>query len=141
MSNVEVRRVGQHDFVAANGRGAEVRVGRKGAEGAFTPVELLLAAAAGCVAVTAETLVTRRVGEGLVARADDVRPEGAHELDAVPVTLDYDVSALDDGQRAALEAAVRRAVDLLCTVTRTLKKAPPTPLELPQPPVDRPPTA
>ncbi|QFZ24056.1 OsmC family peroxiredoxin [Saccharothrix syringae] len=126
-----MRRVGEHDFVAENGRGASVRVGRKGAEGAFTPVELLLAAAAGCAAVTAETLVTRRVGEGLAARADDVRPEGAHELHEVPVTLDYDVSALDEGQRAALEAAVRRAVEQLCTVTRTLKQAPPTPLHLP----------
>ncbi|CAL9621628.1 OsmC family protein [Saccharothrix sp. NPDC042600] len=131
MSNVEVRRVGQHDFVATNDRGASVRVGRAGAEGAFTPVELLLAAAAGCAIVTAETLVTRRVDGELTARADDVRPAGAHELDAVPVTLDYDVSRLDEEQRAALEAAVRRAIDQLCTVTRTLKKAPPTPLHTP----------
>ncbi|MBB5957543.1 putative OsmC-like protein [Saccharothrix tamanrassetensis] len=131
MSNVEVRRVGQHEFVATNDRGASVRVGRKGAEGSFTPVELLLAAAAGCAAVTAETLITRRVGDGLTALADDVRPEGAHELDAVPVTLDYDVSSLTREQREALEVAVRRAIDQLCTVTRTLKKAPPTPLTLP----------
>ncbi|NUT93416.1 MAG: OsmC family peroxiredoxin [Saccharothrix sp.] len=126
-----MRRVGQHDFVATNDRGASVRVGRAGAEGAFTPVELLLAAAAGCAIVTAETLVTRRVDGELTARADDVRPAGAHELDAVPVTLDYDVSRLDDEQRAALDAAVRRAIEQLCTVTRTLKKAPPTPLTLP----------
>ncbi|GAA3459405.1 OsmC family protein [Saccharothrix longispora] len=131
MSNVEVRRTGQHEFTATNDRGASVRVGRKGAEGAFTPVELLLAAAAGCAAVTVETLVTRRVDGDLVARADDVRPEGAHQLDAVPVTLDYDVSSLDDAQRAVLETAVRRAVDELCTVTRTLKQSPPTPLNLP----------
>ncbi|WP_033438436.1 OsmC family protein [Saccharothrix sp. NRRL B-16314] len=131
MSNVEVRLVGQHDFVATNDRGASVRVGRKGAPGAFTPVELLLAAAAGCAAVTAETLVTRRVEGGLVARADDVRPEGAHELDAVPITLDYDISQLDAAQRAALDAAVRRAIDQLCTVTRTLKSTPPTPVTLP----------
>lgn len=131
MSNVEVRLVGQHDFVATNDRGASVRVGRKGAPGAFTPVELLLAAAASCAAVTAETLVTRRVEGGLVARADDVRPAGAHELDAVPITLDYDISQLDDGQRAALDAAVRRAIDQLCTVTRTLKATPPTPVTLP----------
>ncbi len=131
MSNVEVRRVGQHEFVATNDRGASVRVGRKGAEGAFTPVELLLAAAAGCAAVTAETLVTRRVDGGLVARADDVRSPSGHELDSVPVALDYDVSRLDDEQRAALEAAVQRAIDQLCTVTRTLKKASPTPLTLP----------
>jgi uncharacterized OsmC-like protein len=131
VSNVEVRRVGQHDFVATNDRGASVRVGRKGAEGAFTPVELLLAAAAGCAAVTAETLITRRVDGDLVARADDVRSPDGHSLTSVPVSLDYDISTLDDTQRAALESAVLRAIDQLCTVTRTLKAAPPTPLTLP----------
>ncbi|WP_447006006.1 OsmC family protein [Saccharothrix isguenensis] len=131
MSDVEVKLVGQHDFVATNGRGASVRVGRKGAPGAFTPVELLLAAAAGCAAVTAETLVTRRVDGGLVARADDVRPAGEHQLDAIPIALDYDTSQLDATQRAALESAVRRAIEQLCTVTRTLKATPPTPVTLP----------
>lgn len=108
-----------------------MRVGRKGVEGTFTPVELLLAAAAGCAVVTAETLITRRVDGDVVARADDVRPAGAHEFDVVPVTLDYDISQLDDEQRAALETAIRRAIDQLCTVTRTLKNAPTTPLSLP----------
>lgn len=133
MSNVEVRRVGQHSFVASNDRGAEVRVGRKDQPGSFSPVELLLAAAAGCVAVTAETLVTRRIGEDrdLVARARDVRTEGGHELASVPVDLDFDVSALDDEQRAVLDTAVRRAIDQLCTVTRTLEQANRAPLRLP----------
>lgn len=131
MSNVEVRRVGKHEFVATNDRGASVPIGRKGAEGAFTPVELLLAAVAGCAIVTAETLITRRVGDGLVARAEDVRPAGAHQLDAVPVTLDYDVSSLTPEQREALDTTVRRAIERLCTVSRTLEKSPPAPLILP----------
>ncbi|MBW4720666.1 OsmC family protein [Saccharothrix obliqua] len=131
VSNIEVRRVGVHEFVAENDRGASVRIGRKGAEGSFSPVELLLAATAGCAIVTAETLITRRVGEGLTARADDVRPAGAHDLDAIPVTLEYDVSTLTEDQRAALDTAVRRAIEQLCTVSRTIKKAPPTPLHLP----------
>lgn len=131
MSNVEVRRVGEHSFVASNGRGAEVRIGRKDQDGSFSPVELLLAAAAGCAAVTAETLITRRVDGPLTARADDVRVANEHELTTVPVSLDYDLSGLDEAQRAALETAVRRAVDQLCTVTRTLKKAATTPLTLP----------
>jgi uncharacterized OsmC-like protein len=131
VSNVEVRRVGEHSFVASNGRGAEVRIGRKDQDGSFSPVELLLAAAAGCAAVTAETLITRRVDGPLTARADDVRVANEHELTTVPVSLDYDLSGLDEAQRAALETAVRRAVDQLCTVTRTLKKAATTPLTLP----------
>ncbi len=117
MSNVEVRRVGQHSFVASNGRGAEVRIGRKDQDG-------------GCAAVTAETLITRRAGE-FTARADHVQAEGAHEVGTVPVSLDYDLSGLDDAQRAALESVVRRAVDQLCTVTRTLKRSATTPLSLP----------
>jgi uncharacterized OsmC-like protein len=131
VSNVEVRRVGQHSFVASNGRGAEVRIGRKDQDGSFSPVELLLAAAAGCAAVTAETLITRRVDGPLTARADDVRVADEHELTTVPVSLDYDLSALDEAQRAELETVVRRAVDQLCTVTRTVKKSATTPLTLP----------
>lgn len=130
---VEVRRVGRHSFVGANDRGAQVRIGRQGQQGSFTPVELLLAAAAGCAAVTAETLITRRVGEDseLVAYAEDVRPDGIGRLDEVPVRLDFDLSTLDTAQRETLLTVVRRAVDQLCTVTRTLKESTPAPLDLP----------
>lgn len=130
MANIEVRPAGRHSFIASNGRGAEVRIGRKDQEGSFSPMELLLAAAAGCVAVTAETLVTRRVGD-FTAHAEHVSVEGAHEVTTVPVSLDYDLSGLDDEQRAALDTVVRRAVDQLCTVTRTLKRSATTPLTLP----------
>ncbi|MEU5690277.1 OsmC family protein [Actinosynnema sp. NPDC020468] len=131
MSDVEVTRVAEHTFVATNDRGAEVRIGRKGAEGAFSPVELLLAAAAGCAAVTAETLITRRTGDRLVARAVDPRQGEEHELPEVPTALEYDASTLDEPQRAALEAAVRRAIAQLCTVSRTLEQGAPVPLTLP----------
>jgi uncharacterized OsmC-like protein len=130
MSNIEVRQAGRHVFVASNGRGAEVLIGRKDQEGSFSPLELLLAAAAGCVAVTAETLVTRRVG-GFTAHAEHVGGADAHEVTTVPVVLDYDLSGLDSAQREALETVVRRAVEQLCTVTRTLKRSATTPLTLP----------
>ncbi|KAA2261237.1 OsmC family peroxiredoxin [Solihabitans fulvus] len=131
-ASVQVERTGQHSFVAANDRGASVRIGRVGQEGSFTPVELLLAAAAGCAAVTAEELVVRRVGEDarFEATAEGVRQHGAHELDEVLVGLDVDLSALDPEQREHLVKAVRRAVEQLCTVTRTLKKSTPAPLAI-----------
>ena len=125
-----MRQVGEHRFVASNGR-ATVNVGRKDAPDSFSPVELLLAAAAGCAAVTAETLVARRTGGPVHARAADVRPEGAHQLDAVPVTLEFDASGLDDEQLTV----IRRAVEQLCTVTRTLKQGADAPLHLPPTPV------
>ena len=55
---IELERVGEHEFVATNERGASVRIGRKGQEGSFSPVELLVAAAAGCALVTSETLIS-----------------------------------------------------------------------------------
>ncbi|RSD13711.1 OsmC family protein [Amycolatopsis eburnea] len=121
---LEVQRDGQHAFVGRNDRGAEVRLGRAGAEGAFSPAELLQIAAAGCSAVTAEQLITRRVGEDAKFRvtvsAD--RREGASELDAVHVAFDVDVSTLAAEEREALAGAVDRAIERLCTVSRTLKK-------------------
>ncbi|GAA4532821.1 OsmC family protein [Amycolatopsis samaneae] len=121
---LEVQREGKHVFVGRNERGADVKVGRKGQEGVFSPAELLQIAAAGCAAVTAEELITRRVGEDSKFRVGVTadRREDAWELDAVHVAFDVDVSVLDADQRAALAGAVDRAIERLCTVSRTLKK-------------------
>jgi uncharacterized OsmC-like protein len=128
-----VQRDGKHSFVGRNERGAEVRLGRSGAEGAFSPAELLQIAAAGCSAVTAEELITRRVGEDakfrVTVNAD--RRAGASELDAVHVAFDVDVSTLAADQREALAGAVDRAIERLCTVSRTLKKGIPVTEEFP----------
>jgi len=130
---LEVQRDGQHSFVGRNDRGASVRLGRAGAEGAFSPAELLQIAAAGCSAVTAEELITRRVGEDAKFRVtvDADRREGASELDAVHVAFDVDVSTLAADQREALAGAVDRAIERLCTVSRTLKKGIPVTEEFP----------
>jgi uncharacterized OsmC-like protein len=130
---LEVQRDGRHSFVGRNDRGASVRLGRAGAEGAFSPAELLQIAAAGCSAVTAEELITRRVGEDAKFRVtvDADRREGASELDAVHVAFDVDVSTLAADQREALAGAVDRAIERLCTVSRTLKKGIPVTEEFP----------
>ncbi|UJW33148.1 OsmC family protein [Saccharothrix sp. AJ9571] len=121
---LEVERIGEHVFAGRNERGAEVRIGRKGQADVFSPAELLQIAAAGCAAVTAEDLVVRRTGEEakfLVEVTAD-RNDAASELDAIHVSFDVDLSSLDDERRAALAVAVDRAIERLCTVSRTLKK-------------------
>ncbi|WP_436495444.1 OsmC family protein [Actinokineospora sp. HUAS TT18] len=124
MSPVEVERTGTHEFVARNDRGASVAIGRVGQAGSFSPVELLLAAAAGCAAVTGEELIVRRAGEIPVrVTAADVRPPGAHQLDGVDLLLDLDLSGLEAEAQDELRAVVQRAVAALCTVTRTLKQS------------------
>ena len=130
---LEVQREGEHEFVGRNERGAEVRLGRSGQQGSFSPAELLQIATAGCSAVTAENLITRRVGEDSKFRVSVTadRREGASELDGVRVRFDVDLANLDASQRAALAAAVDRSIERLCTVSRTLKKAIPVTEEFP----------
>jgi uncharacterized OsmC-like protein len=130
---LEVQREGEHEFVGRNERGAEVRLGRNGQRGSFSPAELLQIATAGCSAVTAENLITRRVGEDSKFRVSVTadRREGASELDGVHVRFDVDLANLDASHREALAAAVDRSIERLCTVSRTLKKAIPVTEEFP----------
>lgn len=130
---VEVTRTGTRTFEATNPRGAHATIGPADAEGVFTPGELLLAAVAACVGVTADSLVVRRVGEDarFQVRADRTKEsEDAHEFATVSAELDVDTSALTDEQRAAMATAVDRAVEKLCTVSRTLKKGVPVDLTI-----------
>jgi uncharacterized OsmC-like protein len=132
MAELEVRRVGNHEFTGHNDRGAEVTLGRAGAEGSFTPAELLQIAVAGCSAVTAEELIARRVGadSAFTVGVDADRRPGSHELDAIHVGFDIDVSGLDDTGRAQLETVVRNALDQLCTVSRTVKHGAPVSVDV-----------
>ena len=130
---VEVTRTGTRTFEATNARGAKAEIGPADAEGVFTPGELLLAAVAACVGVTSDSLVVRRVGEEARFRitADRTKEsEDAHEFQSIESELDVDMSALDDEQRKALATAVDRAVEKLCTVSRTVKQGTPVSLTI-----------
>ena len=129
MAGLEVRRTGNHEFTGRNDRGAEVHIGRSGAENAFSPGELLQLAVAACSAVTAEELITRRVDDDFTVWADAEKTPGAHQYDALLATFDIDLTGLDELTRARLETAIRRALDLQCTVSRTIKAAAPVKVE------------
>lgn len=132
---VEVTRTGEHTFSATNGRGAQVDIGRDGAPDAFTPGELLLAAIAGCSAVTSENLLVRRVGEEapLQVRADRTTdPADPNRFASAQVTFDVDLDRVDPEQRAKLSAAVQRAVERYCTVSRSVESGTPIHLEPPR---------
>jgi len=124
MAELTVERVGEHEFVGRNERGATVRVGRNGMPGSFSPGELLQVATAACSAVTVEQLVTRRAGPDaeLVARAGATRSEGGHEYTEIRVTLLADLSFLDDETREQVVRAMHKAVARECTVSRTVER-------------------
>ncbi len=138
---VDVARTGEHQFVATNGRGGEVSIGRDGAPHAFTPGELLLAAIAGCSALTSENLLTRRLGAGAALGVHADRTKDADDpntFSSVRVSFDVDLSKVDDpGEREKLVNAVHRAIERACTVSRSVERGTPIHVELPasaQPP-------
>lgn len=132
---VEVTRTGEHTFTATNPRGAQVAIGQDGDPDAFTPGELLLAAIAGCSAVTSENLLVRRIGADAPLRVHADRskdPADPNRFASVQVTFDVDLDQVDPEQRVKLSDAVQRAVERYCTVSRSVESGTPIDLEPPR---------
>ncbi|MDO5492626.1 MAG: OsmC family protein [Nesterenkonia sp.] len=121
-------RVGPHHYRARNAAGAELDFGR--GEGLLTPVELLLAAIAGCSSVDVDTVVSRRsefTGYDVSAEGTKVQEDGASRLTGI--RLHFDLSFPDDesGRRAAgmVDRVVQLSHDKNCTVSRTVEMGEP----------------
>ncbi|WP_248958245.1 OsmC family protein [Sphaerisporangium perillae] len=132
MASVNVERT-ENGFVARNARGAVVTMGSGDEEGAFTPVELLLAAVGGCNIVTVEPLTAQR-GHRLVRLAMTVEAEKIEPTLLGPITITYDVE-LPEGDPEADEvfrAVAHRVHERHCTVSRSLQKGTEVRVELPE---------
>jgi putative redox protein len=128
--SLTVERVGAGTFAAVNERGGRIVLGG-GAGAEFTPVELLLAAIAGCTAIDVDILTSRRAEPDkfeISVDADKVRDEAGNHLENIEVTfrLAFPAGEGGDKARAILPEAVRRSHDQLCTVSRTVEL--PTPV-------------
>jgi putative redox protein len=122
---VELSRTGRLTLRATNDRGATLEVG-SGDSDAFTPIELLLVALAGCSAIDVDAITGKRSDPerfGVVAEADKVRDADGNHLTGI--TLDFDVAFPGTDGGAAAEAVLQRAIamshDRLCTVSRTVE--------------------
>lgn len=110
-------------YIARNDRGAQIRVGVPGVEGTFTPGELLHIAAATCAALSADHVLSSRLGRDFAATVE-VRAEedtADERYTHIMTTLTADMAELEPDRRAALVERADRAVDRLCTVGRTLQ--------------------
>lgn len=130
MSHVSIRlnRLAEQSYEAVNSRGATMRFG---AEEGFTPVELLLAAIAGCSSIDVDVVTSRHSTPEVfevTAEADKVS-DGGNRLENIRLTFDlrFPDDEGGDAARARINAALRASHNSGCTVSRTVEL--PTPVE------------
>jgi uncharacterized OsmC-like protein len=133
MASVRVERTDDGGFVARNDRGAEVAIGGSDDDGAFSPVELLLAALGGCEIVTIEPLTAQR-GHRLVRLAATVQAEkvAPTRLGTITVTYDVELPPGDDEAAEVFAGVAHRVHEKHCTVGRALREVTPTKQVLPE---------
>jgi putative redox protein len=128
---VRIERIGEHRYKATNRRGGVVTLG-SGSDPDFTPVELLLAAIAGCSAVDVDLITGKRVAPEVfrvLSEGLKVRDEDGNRLADLKVTFEVTFPEGEDGDRARamIPRAIGQSRDRLCSVGRTVKLG--TPVE------------
>ncbi|MFT4082820.1 MAG: OsmC family protein [Nocardioides sp.] len=124
LRSVTLHKSGEHRFVATNARGGTVSLSH-GDDPDFTPVELLLAALAGCSALDIDFITGKRAemtGFEAVAEGTKIRDAQGNRLVGLTVTfaVEFPEGAAGDAARAVLPDAIRKSQDRLCTVGRTI---------------------
>ncbi|GAB3589667.1 OsmC-like protein [Corynebacterium faecale] len=115
-------RTGSWTYTVDNGRGATVDIGLEGADGAFSPVELLQAALAGCAALSAEAQLVNKLGENAEVSSvvDFTHDADTNRITSLTNLISADMSSLDIERREKLIAAAERSIGILCTVKTSL---------------------
>jgi uncharacterized OsmC-like protein len=125
LRQLDLTQIGAGRYKAVNARGGVLPVG-SGDDPDFTPVELLLAALAGCTAIDVGLITGKRAQpeafdvhvEGHKVRDDG----GSHLVDmSVTVAIRFPEGDAGDAARAVLPRAIQQSGDRLCTVGRTLQ--------------------
>jgi putative redox protein len=132
--SVTLERLEEGIYLARNARGDELRFGSKATD-AFTPVELLLAAIAGCTAVDVDVVTGRRSpADTFEARVDAqyVRDETGNILQDIRLTFDvtFPDGPSGDAARDLLPRVLRTSHDRTCTVSRTIEAGTPITVSL-----------
>ena len=122
---IDLTKIGDGRFKATNARGGVLPIG-SGGDPDFTPVELLLAAMAGCSAIDVDLITGKRAGATtfeVVSEGDKVRDAEGNHL--VNLRLTFEVRFADgeagDAAREVLPRSIAQSRDRLCTVGRTVQ--------------------
>ncbi len=124
LRSIDLVKIGEGRYKATNRRGGVLPVG-SGDDPDFTPVELLLAALAGCGAIDMDLITRKRAA----AEVFEVRAEGHKVRDEqgshlVGLRVGFDLTFPDgeagDRARAVVPRTLQQVRDRLCTVGRTV---------------------
>ena len=123
LRNIEI---GPARFKATNERGGETFFGTGGEDPDFTPVELLLAAIAGCSALDVEAITHKRAESTeftVRSQGDKIRDEAGNHMTGLRISFEVEFPEGDAGDRARemLPKAIEMSRDRLCTVSRTVQ--------------------
>jgi len=125
LRRMDLTQIGEGRYKAVNVRGGVLPIG-SGDDPDFTPVELLLAALAGCTAIDVGLITGKRAQPdefGIHVEGHKVRDDGgSHLVDlSVTVSIRFHEGEAGDAARAVLPRAIQQTGDRLCTVGRTLQ--------------------
>ncbi|RNI22793.1 OsmC family protein [Flexivirga caeni] len=121
---VTITRTAPGKFRAVNARGGIFDFGSGGDE-QFTPVEILLAAIAGCTGIDVDIFTSRRSEPTrfeVTAAGDKLRDEQGNHMGPIDITFRLEFPEGDEGDaaRAVVPDAIRKSHERLCTVSRTV---------------------
>lgn len=126
---VTLERLDEGVYLARNARGDVLRFGSKATD-AFSPVDLLLAAIAGCTAIDVDVVTGRRSPADKFAAqvdAEYIRDETGNILRDITLTFDlvFPEGEAGDAAREILPRVAKKAHDRTCTVSRTIEAGAP----------------
>ena len=121
---IDMEKIGEGRYKAVNRRGGVLPVS-SGDDPDFSPVELLLTALAGCVAIDVDLITGKRAhAEPFRVRCegDKVRDEQGNHMVQLTVTFDvtFPEGEAGDEARAVVPRTLQQIEDRLCTVGRTV---------------------
>lgn len=122
---IDLTKIGAGRYKATNSRGGVVAVG-SGDDPDFTPVELLLAAIAGCSGIDVDLITGKRAeATSYDVHAEGVKVRDEHGNRLVDLRLTFDIrfpeGEAGDRAREVLPRAIAQSRDRLCTVGRTVQ--------------------
>lgn len=118
-----VERTGRRTYVGRNARGGSVEIGPEEVDGVISPGELLALALAGCTGMSADSRIASELGDDVAITVGVTRRKVEEENRYSDLVVELVVTApgQDADRQERMLATARKAVDRLCTVSRTLE--------------------